>query len=130
VPWIEVLGVFVVCHLSGDYLLQTEWQALHKRGGLSGDPIARSALLRHVTTYTVAFVPALVWLADRLGAAVLGIGAVIALPHLIQDDGRLLLAYIRRIKGLGAAENPSVVAAADQSFHVLALFLTALLAAA
>ena len=27
-PWVEVFAAFVVCHLVGDYLLQTDWQAL------------------------------------------------------------------------------------------------------
>ena len=49
----------------GDYLLQTDWQARNKRGGLGGDPVARRALLTHVTTYTLAFVPALIWIARR-----------------------------------------------------------------
>ena len=128
--WVEIFAVFFVSHLVGDYLLQTDWQARHKRGGLGGDPVARRALVLHIANYTLAFVPALVWLADDIGAgAAVGIGALIAVPHLIQDDGRVLAAYVGRVKGRTAVEEPSVMAAADQSFHVLALFLTALLAA-
>jgi hypothetical protein len=127
--WVEVFAVFFVCHLVGDYLLQTDWQARNKRGGLGRDSLSRRALLSHITTYTLAFVPALVWLADDIdAAAAVGIGALIAVPHLIQDDGRALGAYIRRVKGETALEEKSVLATADQSFHVLALFLTALLA--
>ena len=33
-PWVEVFAVFFVSHQVGDYLLQTDWQAMHKRGGL------------------------------------------------------------------------------------------------
>lgn len=128
--WVEIFAVFFVSHLVGDYLLQTDWQARHKRGGLGGDPVARRALVLHIANYTLAFVPGLVWLADDIGAgAGVGIGALIAIPHLIQDDGRLLTAYVRRVKGPTAVDEPSVMAAADQSFHMLALFLTALLAA-
>jgi hypothetical protein len=128
--WVEIFAVFFVCHLVGDYLFQTDWQARHKRGGLGSDSLARRALLSHVATYTLAFVPALVWLADDIGAgAAVGIGAVVAIPHLIQDDGRLLTAYVVRVKGKGALEERSIFTAADQSFHMLALFLTALLAA-
>ena len=36
--WGEISIVFFVSHLAGDFLVQTEWQALHKRGGLGGDP--------------------------------------------------------------------------------------------
>ena len=66
-PWVEVFAAFVVCHLVGDYLLQTDWQALHKRGGLGSDPVSRRALVSHIVTYTLAFVPALIWLADDIG---------------------------------------------------------------
>lgn len=128
--WVEVFAVFVVSHLVGDYLLQTEWQASHKRGGLGPDPTARRALVMHVTTYTLAFVPALAWLADDIGVAVVGVAALIFVPHLVQDDGRLLRAYIGRVKGLGATTNPTVFAAVDQTFHLVTLFAIALLAAA
>ena len=129
--WVEIFAVFFVSHLVGDYLLQTDWQARHKPGGLGADPLARRALLSHIASYTLAFVPALVWLADDIGAgAAVGIGALIAVPHLIQDDGRALAAFIVNVKGEGALAERSVATAVDQSFHVLALFLTALLAAA
>jgi hypothetical protein len=125
-PWVEVFAVFVVCHLVGDYLLQTDWQAEHKAGGLGGDPNARRALLSHVATYTLAFVPAFVWLADEVGAEVIAVAAAIFVTHLVQDDGRLLTAYIARVKGPGAVANRPVTVAVDQSFHVLVLFVTAL----
>jgi hypothetical protein len=126
-PWVEVFAAFVVCHLVGDYLLQTDWQALHKRGGLGSDPQARRALLAHIAGYTLAFVPALIWVADDIGAWAVGAGALIAAPHMIQDDGRLLTIYMFRVKHTDPRAHPGVAAAADQSFHFLALFLTALL---
>jgi Protein of unknown function (DUF3307) len=125
-PWVEVFAAFVVCHLVGDYLLQTDWQALNKRGGLGPDPVARRALFSHIATYTLAFVPALIWLADDIGAWAIATGALIAVPHWIQDDGRLLGAYVIRVKHTDPRKNLSVTAAADQSFHFVALFLTAL----
>ena len=128
--WVEIFAVFFVCHLVGDYLLQTDWQARHKRGGLGSDPVRRRALVSHITSYTLAFVPALVWLAEEIGALeAVGIGALIAVPHLIQDDGRLLAGFVRRVKGETALAELPVVAQVDQSFHTVALFLTALLAA-
>jgi hypothetical protein len=128
VPWVEVFAVFLVCHLVGDYLLQTDWQAAHKRGGLGPNRESRRALLSHVTTYTLAFVPALIWLLDDLGAEVIAVAALVFLPHMIQDDGRLLDRYITLIKGRPATRNVAVVAVVDQSFHVLVLFLIALYA--
>lgn len=125
--WTEVFAVFIVSHLVGDYLLQTEWQALNKRGGLSRDPLSRRALLSHISTYTLAFVPAAVWLAGEHGPSALGLLALIAVPHLIQDDGRLLSRYVEVIKRTVPGEN-LVYMTVDQSFHVVALFLVALLA--
>jgi hypothetical protein len=126
--WVEVFAAFVVCHLVGDYLLQTDWQARHKRGGLGRDPVARRALVSHVVVYTLTFAPVLAVLADDLGAGVAGVAALVFVPHLIQDDGRPVSAYLRRVKGCEAAGNESLFTAVDQSFHMLALFGLALLA--
>jgi uncharacterized protein DUF3307 len=128
--WFEVFAVLLVSHLVGDYLLQTDWQAVHKRGGLGSDPVSRRALLSHVATYTLAYVPALIWLAGDLSAlAVVGVAAGIAIPHLVQDDGRLLAIYVRRVKGCDIVAFPLVGAAVDQTMHIVALFGLAILAA-
>src|SRR5947209_11254901 len=126
-PWAEIFEVFVVSHLLGDYLLQTEWQAVNKRGGLTGTWVQRRALLSHIVTYTLAYVPSLIWLWSSLHGWVFGIAAVIAIPHLIQDDGRLLARYSLTVKKADITRNLSLSAALDQSFHLIALFLTALL---
>jgi hypothetical protein len=128
VPWVEAFSVFLVSHLVGDFLLQTEWQARNKHGGLGPDREARRALASHILTYTLAFVPALVWLGDETGAGVaLGAAALIALPHLLQDDGRLVHEYVARVKGIDSAANPGVTVMVDQSFHLVALLALALL---
>ena len=122
----DVLATFMVCHAVGDYLLQTDWQALHKRGGLSGDPVARRALVTHVSTYTASYLPALAWIGGRRKLAVaLRTAALVGLPHLVQDDGRLLSLYAKRVKGLDVREQPNVGMWVDQSFHLVALFLAA-----
>lgn len=129
-PWVEVFAVFVVSHLAGDFVVQTHWQAVHKFGGLGRDPRARRALLLHILTYTLTFVPALIWLADDLGAGVVPLAGLIAIPHLVQDDGRLLVAYNERAKGSDAHPGDPLFTWIDQAFHVIALFGTALVAAA
>jgi len=78
----------------------------------------------------LAFVPALIWLATEIGAWAIGVGLLIGLPHMIQDDGRLLDLYVRRVKGLGEPAPPGLRLAVDQTGHALALFLVALLATA
>ena len=125
--WSSVLMALLVSHVVGDVLLQTDWEALNKRGGLTGSQSAR-ALLKHLFTYTLAFVPALVWIGeDRSAARALEIAAVVALPHLLIDDGRLVAFWLERVKG---AKRPglALTIAVDQSFHIVCLLGAALLA--
>ncbi len=127
-PWVEIFAVFIVSHLVGDFLLQTDMQAMHKRGGLSGNRASTRGLLLHTLTYTLAFVPALIWLASDIGAlAAVGVALLIALPHMVQDDGRLLDAYMRGVKGVEPQPGSTLLIAVDQAWHMLALFLIALL---
>ena len=128
--WVAVLAAFLVAHMVGDYLLQTDWQARHKRDGLSNDPVARRALVTHVTTYTLAFLPALIWIGTELEPAWAVIaGALIFVPHLLIDDGRAVRLYLVRVKRADGM-NIGLAASVDQSFHVLSLFLAALVVGA
>jgi hypothetical protein len=127
VSWVSAFAGFLVAHMVGDYLFQTDWQARHKRGGLTGNAVARRALLTHVTTYTVAFVPALIWIGsntDAVTAVVAGI--LIFIPHLVVDDGRLVRFYLARVKRADGFD-VGLAASVDQSFHVLSLCLVAIL---
>jgi hypothetical protein len=126
VSWVSVLAGFLVAHMVGDYLLQTDWQARHKRGGLGGDPVARKALVSHVTSYTLAFVPAFIWIGSDLGVVWAIVAAILVyVPHLLIDDGRLVAFYLRRVKRADGL-NLGLAASVDQSFHVLSLFLAAM----
>jgi hypothetical protein len=126
-PWVEIFAVFIVSHLVGDFLLQTDVQAMHKRGGLSGNGNSPRGLLFHAFTYTLAFLPALVWLGEEIGVLeAVGTALLIGLPHMLQDDGRLLDSYMRRVKGVEPKPGGLLIAV-DQSWHVVALFLVALL---
>ena len=128
--WAEITVAFYASHLAGDYLLQTNFQADNKWGGLGRDRIARRALFAHLAVYMLAFIPALVWLGDALGlAAALVFALIIWLPHLVIDDGRFLAAYVRRVK---RSPDPSreLTAFVDQAMHFICLFGVALLASA
>jgi hypothetical protein len=128
VGWVELFVAFVVAHMVGDYLLQTDWQARHKANGLGGDPVARRALVTHVCTYTLAFVPVFVWIGDDLSVGwAIAAAALVFVPHLIVDDGRLLRSYVRRVKGADPRANPGVLAAADQTVHAVCLWALAML---
>ena len=120
--WPATLLALLVSHAVGDVLLQTEWQAVAKVGGL-GDPVARRALGRHVVIYTLAFVPALAWIGSQTGAV-----RAVAVPHLLVDDGRRVGAWLRHAKR-APAPVPALTIAADQSFHLICLFGPALVAA-
>jgi hypothetical protein len=124
VDWVTVLAAFVLSHLAGDYLLQTDFQAMHKFGGLGRDPVRRRALCAHVATYTLAFVPALIWIGGATAAVLV---VAIAIPHLIIDDGRLLRAYVRRVKHVEGDPPLVVLLGVDQTLHLLCLAAAAAL---
>jgi Protein of unknown function (DUF3307) len=129
-PWVEVFALLLVSHLAGDFLLQTEWQALNKPGGVGRDPVARRALLSHIATYSLPLLPVLVWLGTEIGAAAVGVGALVVVPHLLQDDGRPVFWFIRHVKKVSGRPDDLLVLAVDQSAHVLALLGAALVASA
>ncbi|HXD63833.1 MAG TPA: DUF3307 domain-containing protein [Solirubrobacteraceae bacterium] len=127
--WPAVLAAFLVCHLAGDLLLQTEWQALTKVRGL-GDPEGRRALMAHVLTYMLPYLPVLVWIGDERGVPrAVVVAVLIALPHVLVDDGRLVGVWLRQVKH-SPDPAPSLRLMVDQSFHVVCLFAVAVLAAA
>jgi hypothetical protein len=125
-PWVDLFAVFVVCHLSGDFILQTEFQATNKHGGLGRDPVKRRALAQHTLSYTCAYLPAFLWLAGSASGAVLALTAVaIGLPHGLQDDGTAMRWWMRTVKRTQFA--PGLLAmVVDQSFHMVALLLVAI----
>jgi hypothetical protein len=59
---------------------------------------------------------------------VLVVAALVSLPHLVQDDGRLLVAYVRRFKRADVTPGDPLFMSIDQSFHMVVLFGVALLA--
>jgi hypothetical protein len=126
--WGAVFIVLLVSHIAGDFLLQTEFQAMNKPGGLGRSPVARRALRNHAITYTLAFVPGLLWIAAERGDALpVLLALLVTAPHVLVDDGRLLRRYMRVVKHTPDPD-PSLRLMVDQSFHVVLLFPVALLA--
>jgi hypothetical protein len=126
--WPPVFAAFLVCHLAGDLLLQTEWQALTKVRGLS-DPEGRRALISHGLSYMLPYLPALVWIGDERGVVrAVVVVLLIALPHVVVDDGRFVGVWLRQVKH-SPDPAPSLRLMVDQSFHVVCLLGAAVLAA-
>jgi Protein of unknown function (DUF3307) len=124
-PWVEVFAVFVVSHLAGDFIFQTEFQATNKHGGLTAGPVSRRALLTHTLTYSACYLPALIWLAGDLSApAVIATALGIGVPHGLQDDGRAMKWWMRAVKHTPVVPGPLAMLL-DQSFHMVALLLLA-----
>lgn len=126
--WPAVLLSLLASHLAGDVLMQTEWQAVNKTGGLR-ESRSRRALFMHVIAYTASFSPALVWIGRRTSVqrAVM-VGGAVAIPHLLVDDGRLVEVWLRKVKR-ARQPPPALIVAVDQSFHVICLLGAALVAA-
>ncbi len=126
--WPALFGVFLLSHLFGDFLLQTDWQAGNKQAGLRERGEHLRALSSHALLYTVAFIPALIWIGIESGALVaVAVAAAIGVPHAIVDDGTLVGAWIRRVKHVQGTPSTVVRLGVNQSSHVLALALVAYL---
>lgn len=120
----------IACHLTGDYLLQSRWQAETKLRN-------RRVRARHVTIYTLVFVPlALVYAGDSWRAP--AFLAVLFALHFATDSFRLpfspgdliewrLLPQNRAAHSRGLQLTPSTWTAQpiilDQTLHLLQLAL-------
>jgi hypothetical protein len=71
-----------------------------------------------------------VWIAGERGVgwAILA-GALVALPHLVIDDGRVVRLYLREVKGADTFD-PGLAGAVEGAFHVVSLCVVALLVGA
>jgi hypothetical protein len=127
VTWVQAFIVFLVCHSTGDFLLQTEFQAVNKGGGLGSNPVARRALFSHLLTYSLTFVPAFVWLASKQSAGhLIAAIPIVLVTHLVQDDRRLLHRYTVVVKKADPPPDHPLWIFIDQSAHLLWLFGAAL----
>jgi Protein of unknown function (DUF3307) len=126
--WPAVFAAFFACHLAGDLLLQTEWQAVNRVRGF-GDREGRRALIAHGVTYTLAFLPALVWVAADHGVPrAVAVAALVAVPHVIIDEGHFVRGWMAQVKHV-PDPTPALSLMVDQSFHVACLLGAAAVAA-
>ena len=59
----------------------------------------------------------------------LGLLALVFLPHLVQDDGRVVRWWMRDVKRTEPSAQPGVTVVVDQTLHIVVLFLLAVLIA-
>ena len=103
----------LIAHVIGDWLLQTEWQALNK---------ARSwrALLTHVVIYHLVILAALLW---KMGTGIPTVYAVVvglAIVHTIMDRKRPVEWFMRTMR-ISVTREPEgwLAIAVDQSLHLV-----------
>jgi uncharacterized protein DUF3307 len=125
--WTSRFADLIVAHAVGDFILQSDWEARNKPGGLGTDPTSRRALGSHVAVYTLACSGVLVGVARSRGVPAAALAAAaIALPHAIVDDRGLLRLWLRDVKGLDVDETPpSLEFLVDQSMHLVCLWALA-----
>ncbi len=104
----------LVAHLLGDWIFQTDYQALNKaRGGLN------RALITHCLTYTLTFMPVF-W----LSGISLGWLAFIFVAHVFIDRRAPVIWFLKRVKGMSDEALKKaffMVIMTDQVIHVVTL---------
>lgn len=115
-----VFESLLMAHILGDWLLQTEWQALNKATNWR-------AMLTHVIIYHVIV---LAFLVARFGFAeprVYAVVVVLAVIHVILDRQRPVRQFMRVLR-LSVDRDPEgwLRIAIDQSLHLLVLGIATL----
>ncbi|SEL79616.1 DUF3307 domain-containing protein [Paenibacillus sp. OK003] len=113
---IELLATLIIGHLIGDYLLQTDNQAMRKQ-----DEWLPLLLHCFVYTCTLAILSYLL-----LGVYNWTMVFIIFVSHILIDKGDIVRWWTKRIKGINNPETnsiKSVLASIDQTFHYLVIFI-------
>lgn len=112
---IELLAVLLIGHLIGDYLLQTNKQALKKTEEWI-------PLILHCVVYTVTL-SILAYFLDGLFNWTMSF--IIFITHIFIDRGQFVKWWAKRIKGIKDLDQSpirSVLMAIDQTFHIIVIF--------
>lgn len=109
------LAWFVVAHFVGDYLIQTEYEALNKAQGRFWN----RALVVHCLKYTACFVPILLAYQVSMGWLM-----PILVTHLVFDRRWIIVLWRRHINRnseQGIAQTFWLTVMIDQIFHMLVI---------
>ena len=115
----NIFAWFILGHLLGDWLLQSDWMALGKRRGL----FTRAGLV-HYTVYTLSILGVL-YLSNeipRTSSSLLLIGLIVFISHWLIDATNLVKIWMAVA---GQRDQIMVRVMVDQTFHLLVLALLA-----
>ena len=104
----------ILAHLLGDWILQTEWQALNKR-------TSWLALGTHVVVYHALILAVILWQDSPDRPIIYAVVGVLALTHALLD--RFTVVPLMRALRIVVKREPDrvLVLAVDQAIHVLLL---------
>ena len=107
----------LIAHLCGDFILQTEWQALNKDHNWR-------AMLYHVATYHTIILAVLMYRFGFQNLLIYGVTGILAISHAIIDRRWPVLWWMKTYR-LSVAWPPEkwLVIVIDQAIHVLFLGL-------
>lgn len=109
--------LLIVAHLIGDWLMQTEYEAMRK----AKDPFFNWGLWKHCLVYTLWFVPVFLW----VGVSCLWLLPLLA-SHLFLDRRWPIVWWLRHVKRTSREsieKNFWLVVAVDQVAHAMVLVL-------
>jgi hypothetical protein len=108
----------LLAHLLGDWLLQTEWQAVHKR-------TSWAALITHVAIYHALVLAAFIYQEGTDRPIVYAAVAVLAVTHALLD--RFTVVPLMRALRLVVKREPdrALMLGVDQAIHILLLGIAA-----
>lgn len=120
----SLFDLFLICHLTGDWMFQTSEQAANKAKG----NFINWAILNHSLVYTLTFVPVFL---------IFGISfywlAIIFVSHVILDKRSITRWWVRKIKTMDPNLKgcffsfDAMTIVIDQVIHILILAVIALL---
>lgn len=113
----------LIAHVVGDWLLQTEWQAMNKATNWR-------ALLTHVLVYHIVILAALLWRMGPGAPAVYFVVLGLAVVHVVMDRKRSVEWFMRAMR-ISVRREPSgwLAIAVDQSLHLVWLAVATIILA-
>ena len=109
----------LMAHILGDWILQTEWQALNKEKNWR-------AMAANVVVYSAVVFAVLGWRLGWGNASVYAAVAALAIVHVVLDRRRPLLWFMKAAR-ITVSRQPEAwfVVAVDQAIHLLFLGMAA-----